>query len=202
MNNEILTMKSKTNLSCKVCDRCCKYRGDIKLTPINILEMSKFLKNSIKEFLEKYTHEVENEPPEIALNAIGEERVCILNNQDTNRCKVHKVKPIQCVMFPLMPVDINNDLFVNMRTCPLSTENDKKVSVNKWLNSNNNIYKRNKNIYLKWIELLEEIQPKWNSLHSEQKENIKNLLFKNYNLKKNFEKQILENFKEVRKILY
>lgn len=101
-----------------------------------------------------------------------------------------------------MPVDINNDLFVNMRTCPLSTENDKKVSVNKWLNSNNNIYKRNKNIYLKWIELLEEIQPKWNSLHSEQKENIKNLLFKNYNLKKNFEKQILENFKEVRKILY
>ena len=139
MNNEILTMKSKTNLSCKVCDRCCKYRGDIKLTPINILEISKFLKNSIKEFLEKYTHEVENEPPEIALNAIGEERVCILNNQDTNRCKAHKVKPIQCVMFPLMPVDINNDLFVNMRTCPLSTENDKKVSVNKWLNSNNNI---------------------------------------------------------------
>lgn len=202
MNNEILTMKSKTNLSCKVCDRCCKYRGDIKLTPINILEISKFLKNSIKEFLEKYTHEVENEPPEIALNAIGEKRVCILNNQDTNRCKAHKVKPIQCVMFPLMPVDINNDLFVNMRTCPLSTENDKKVSVNKWLNSNNNIYKRNKNIYLKWIELLEEIQPKWNSLHSEQKENIKNLLFKNYNLKKNFEKQILENFKEVRKILY
>ena len=202
MNKEILTMKSKTNLSCKVCDRCCKYRGDIKLTPINILEISKFLKNSIKEFLEKYTHEVENEPPEIALNAIGEERVCILNNQDTNRCKAHKVKPIQCVMFPLMPVDINNDLFVNMRTCPLSTENDKKVSVNKWLNSNNNIYKRNKNIYLKWIELLEEIQPKWNSLHSEQKENIKNLLFKNYNLKKNFEKQILENFKEVRKILY
>lgn len=202
MNNEILTMKSKTNLSCKVCDRCCKYRGDIKLTPINILEISKFLKISIEEFLEKYTHKVENEPPEIAINAIGKERVCILNNQDTNRCKVHKVKPIQCVIFPLMPVDINNDLFINMRTCPLSIENDKKISVNKWLNSNNNIYKRNKNIYLKWIELLEEIQPKWNSLHIEQKENIKNLLFKNYNLKKNFEKQILANFKEVRKILY
>ena len=45
MNQEVLTLKSKTNLSCKICDRCCKYRGDIKLAPISVLEISKFLKS-------------------------------------------------------------------------------------------------------------------------------------------------------------
>ena len=43
-NEEILNLKSKVNLYCSICDKCCEYRGDIKITPINVLEISKFLK--------------------------------------------------------------------------------------------------------------------------------------------------------------
>ena len=71
---EILDLKSKVNLNCSICEKCCEYRGDIKITPVNVLEISKFLKISIGEFIENYTEEVKNEPPEIVLKGIGEKR--------------------------------------------------------------------------------------------------------------------------------
>lgn len=197
---EVLTLKSKVNLKCEICDRCCKYRGDIRLTPINVIEISKFLKISIEEFLEKYTYELKGDEPEIAIKAVGEDRVCILNDIKTNKCKIQKVKPIQCVMFPLMPINVEQDLFINLGQCKVDPK--KKTTVDKWLNGNNKIYKRNKNIYLKWIELLEEMQPKWNSISKEKQEKIKTLLFKNYTTKEKYEKQIIENIKKVRELIY
>ena len=200
MGNEILTMKSKTNLSCSICDKCCIYRGDIRLTPVNILEISKYLKIDIKEFLEKYTQTIKGEEPEIVLKGIGEEKRCILNDDKTFKCKINKVKPIQCVMFPLMPIDVEKDLFVNMKTCPIKS--NKKTSVNKWLNGNNKIYNRNKKIYIKWIQFIEEIQPIWNSLSKEKQEKIKQIIFEEYNIKRNYEKQIIKNLKIAREIIY
>lgn len=200
MENEILTMKSKTNLSCSICDKCCIYRGDIRLTPVNILEISKFLKIDIKEFLEKYTQTITGEEPEIVLKGIGEEKRCILNDEKTCKCKINKVKPIQCVMFPLMPIDVEKDLFVNMKTCPIKSS--KKTSVNKWLNGNNKIYNRNKKIYIKWIQFIEEIQLIWNNLSKEKQEKIKQIIFEEYNIKRNYEKQIIENLKKAREIIY
>lgn len=196
---EILNLKSKTNLQCKMCDRCCKYRGDIRLTPINILEISKFLKIEIEEFLEKYTHEIEGEEPEIALKSIGKEESCILNDTKTYKCKIQKVKPMQCVVFPLIPIDVKNDLFINSNSCIL--EEDKKTTVNKWLNGNNKIYKRNKDIYLIWIKLIEELQPKWKQLTKKEQETIKQLLFKEYNPNKNYKKQIIKNIQKVKEII-
>ena len=198
--NEVLTLKSKVNLKCEICDKCCKYRGDIRLTPINVIEISKFLKISINEFLEKYTYELPNEEPEIAIKAEGEESVCILNNIENNKCKIQKVKPIQCVMFPLMPIDVGRDLFINIGQCKVKP--NKNITIDKWLNGNNKIYKRNKEIYLKWIELIEELQPKWKKFSIEKRNKIKEYLFKNYEMKGNYKKQILNNIKTVREMIY
>lgn len=74
----ILNLKSKANLNCSLCEKCCEYRGDIKITPINVLEISKFLKISIEEFLEKYTLEVPGEEPEIVIKGIGEKKSVFL----------------------------------------------------------------------------------------------------------------------------
>ena len=49
---------------------------------------------------------------------------------------------------------------------------------------------------------MEEIQPKWNGFSEEKKENIRKLLFREYNLKENFERQILINMKKVRELIY
>ena len=194
---EILDLKSKVNLNCSICEKCCEYRGDIKITPVNVLEISKFLKISIGEFIENYTEEVKNEPPEIVLKGIGEKRNCIFNDKESFKCKINKVKPLQCLIFP---VDIKRDLFIITVECKVDTK--KFTTVKKWINGSNNNYKRNKNIYIKWIELMEEIQPKWNGFSEEKKENIRKLLFREYNLKENFERQILINMKKVRELIY
>ena len=199
MDNKVLNLNSKANLNCSICDRCCKYRGDIRLTPINVLEISKYLKISPKNFLEKYTIELEDEPPEIVIKAVGEDKRCIFNNSKNYKCMVHKFRPMQCVVFPLYPVDIKNDLFINTNSCIMKS--NKKTKINKWLNSDN-IYNKNKNIYLKWIELIEEIQPIWNSVSTNNKMEIRELLFMEYDLNKNFEEQIIYNFKKVRDIIY
>ena len=164
------------------------------------MEISKFLKISIGEFIENYTEEVKNEPPEIVLKGIGEKRNCIFNDKESFKCKINKVKPLQCLIFPLFPVDIKRDLFINTGECKVDTK--KFTTVKKWINGSNNNYKRNKNIYIKWIELMEEIQPKWNGFSEEKKENIRKLLFREYNLKENFERQILINMKKVRELIY
>lgn len=200
VENKILNLKSKDNLNCTLCEKCCEYRGDIKITPINVLEISKFLKISINEFLEKYTEEVKGEEPEIVIKGLGQKRECIFNDRENFKCKIHKVKPMQCVVFPLIPVDINRDLFINSKACPIDC--NKTTTVNKWINGNHNIYKKNKDVYLKWIELMEEIQPKWNSYSIEKQNRIRELLFKEYNIKKDFKKQIFENIREVRNTIY
>lgn len=197
--NEILNLKSKVNLYCSICDKCCEYRGDIKITPINVLQISKFLKISIKEFLENYTEEVKGQEPERVIKAVGEKQRCIFNDSDF-KCKIQKVKPMQCVVFPLVPVDVGRNLFINTNQCEVDTK--KTTTVNKWINGNNKIYNRNKDIYLEWIKLIEEIQIKWNQITEADKNNIKKLLFEKYDMKKNFEKQITENIKHVRKIIY
>ena len=195
---ELLGLKSKANLDCQICDKCCEYRGDIKITPINILEISKFLNISIDDFLEKYTTPAPNEEPEIVIKGVGEKRYCIFNDRETFKCKIHKVEPMQCLVFPLVPWDLDKDLFINSNSCVL--KNDKMIKVNKWLNGNNKIYKRNKFIYQKWIELMEEIQPWWKIVNEENKEKIKNVLYRKYDLHKNFEKQVLANIAEAREI--
>ena len=49
---------------------------------------------------------------------------------------------------------------------------------------------------------MEEIQPKWNSYSIEKQNRIRELLFKEYNIKKDFKKQIFENIREVRNTIY
>lgn len=196
----ILNLKSETNLHCSLCEKCCEYRGDIKITPINVLEISKFLKISIEEFMKEYTVEVVGEEPEIVIKGVGKKQECIFNNRENFKCIINKVKPMQCVVFPLVPVDVKRDLFIDSKACPRET--NKKVTVNKWVNGNHNIYKRHKNVYLKWIELMEEVQPRWKGLSKEKQENIKTILFKEYDMKKNYEKQVLSNIKRAREVIY
>lgn len=196
----ILNLKSKANLNCSLCEKCCEYRGDIKITPINVLEISKFLKISIEETLKTYTEEVENEEPEIVIKGIGEKKECIFNNRENYKCMINKVKPMQCVVFPLVPVDVKRDLFIDSKACPRAT--NKKVTVDKWVNGNHKIYKRHKKVYLKWIDLMEEIQPKWKAVSKEKQKRIKEILYEEYNMKKDFELQVLSNIKKARELIY
>ena len=83
-----LMINSKVKLGCNICDKCCINRGDIKLTPINVIQISEYLNISIPEFLEKYTNKLEDEPLEIVLKPIGIKNRCILNDEKTKKFKI------------------------------------------------------------------------------------------------------------------
>lgn len=125
--SDILTLKSKEKLGCNRCEKCCIYRGDIRLTPINVCNISRFLNISIKEFLEKYTNRLKDSEPELVLKTVGELRECILYDKKIKGCGIHKVKPMQCVMFPLVPENLKRDYFYNSNQCIL--EDTKPISV-------------------------------------------------------------------------
>lgn len=196
---DILTLKSKVKLGCNMCDKCCIYRGDIKLTPINVCNISKFLGISNEEFIEKYTDRLEGRPLELVLKTRGDKRECILYDKNIPGCKIHKVKPMQCTMFPLVPENLKRDYFVDSEECKL--EDTEEITVNKWLNGNNNNYKKNKKIVLEWIDFLEQVQPQIIKYDKTQIDELYRILF--YDYKRGFpkEKQMEKKMKEITYLL-
>ena len=202
---EILTLKSKDKLGCDICNKCCIYRGDIRLTPINVCEISKYLNISIKDFINDYTDRLGEDLFELVLKTKGELRECVLYDNQTHRCRIHTVKPMQCVMFPLYPEDIKNDLFVNSGQC--KKETFPEIKVEKWLNDNNEIYKKHKDFCMYWIAFVEDIQNviHKNGLISQLDINeIYRILFENYKestIGNSYEKQARKNIEVVKTII-
>lgn len=192
---EVLSLKSKVHIDCEICDKCCINRGDLKITPINVLEISKFFKITPKEFVEKYTIKAESNKPELLIKAAGEKKRCIFNDEQTAKCKIQKVKPMQCVVFPLVPFNLDFDLFINSNQCPIKT--NKQMTVNKWLNGNNKIYKKHKAIYINWIDFLERLEPYWTNLSKDKQEEIWNTLYFDYDLNKDFIKQVEKHMEDI-----
>lgn len=197
---ETLTIKSKVKLGCNICDKCCINRGDIKLTPINVIQISRYMNISIEEFLDKYTDRLLDQQPEIVLKPIGERNTCILNDQNTNMCTIHDVKPMQCVTFPLIPIDLEHDIFFNQDTCVCDEKKEMKVI--DWLNGKNGIYVKYKKVYIEWISLVEDIQKKWDTLSSDTQNEVYKILFCDYdNNSKNIKSMVKKNFKKVRSLI-
>ena len=196
----LLTLNSKAKLGCKICDKCCINRGDIKLTPVNVIEISRYMNISTEEFVNRYTQKLINDAPEIVLKSVGNKNTCILNDQNTNMCKVHKVKPMQCVTFPLIPVDLEHDIFYKQDTCPYSESSEIKVI--DWLNGKQGIYLKYKKIYTQWIATVEEIQKKWEQLSQQNKAEIYKILYYNYDeSKNNIKHMVKQRLRKVKKLI-
>ena len=182
---EILTIKSKVKLGCNLCDRCCIY---------------KYLKISVKEFLEKYTDRPENNKLELVLKTTGKLKQCVLYDESGKKCGIHPVKPLQCVMFPLVPENLKRDYFYDSGECRL--EDAKEITVNDWVNGNNKIYSKNKKICMEWIQFIEWAQTKINEFSDEEINELYKILFESYNSKKwNLIRQMKKNMWKVEKII-
>lgn len=198
----IVSIKSKTKLGCNICDKCCINRGDIKITPVNVIEISQYMGISLHEFIEQYTENVENQPLEIVIKAIGSHRRCILNDSQTYKCKVHPAKPMQCVTFPLIPIYLEKDIFYKQDTCVC--ENQEEMAVLDWLNGKNGIYVKYKKIYMEWISFVEEMQKKWDKVEPTVQNQIFNLLYYNYENKccgSKIEKSVRNNIRKARRLV-
>ena len=197
---EILTLKSKVKLGCNLCDKCCIYRGDIRLLPINVWRISKYLNLSIKEFLEKYTERPMRNKLELVLKTTGELKQCILYDEIGKKCGIHSVKPLQCVMFPLIPENLKRDYFIDSGQCKI--EDAKVITVNEWVNGNNNNYRRNKKICMEWIKFIEWAQIKSENLSEDKIDELYRILFENnYSRTWNLKRQMLKNMWNAEKFI-
>lgn len=195
-----MTLKSKTKLGCDICDKCCINRGDIKITPVNVVEISRYMNISLHEFIDLYTEKLEDQPLELVIKAKGSHNRCILNDPLTSRCQVHRVKPMQCVTFPLVPIYLEKDIFYKQDTCVC--ENQKEIEVIDWLNGKDGIYMKYKRIYMEWINFVECMQKIWYKLNPEVQEEIFNILYFNYKSNDdNIEKSVKNNIKKVKKMI-
>ena len=197
---DILTLKSKVKLGCNLCDKCCVYRGDIRLLPINVWRISKYLNITVKEFLNQYTIRPEGNKLELILKTKGELRQCILYDENGKKCGIHQVKPLQCVMFPLVPENLKRDYFYDSGQCRL--EDAPEITVNEWVNGNNKIYSKNKKICIEWIQFIEWAQKKINDFSEEEIDELYIILFERFNSKNwNFINQMKRNMWKAEKII-
>lgn len=87
---------------CTQCGKCCTYREDILLSPMDIFRMARELGITSNQFCEKYCNSYIGDTsriPIVRLNSVGKDARCpLLKN---NKCIVHSVKPAVCALFPL-----------------------------------------------------------------------------------------------------
>lgn len=197
---DILRLNSRVKLGCNMCDKCCVHRGDIRLTPLNVCEISKYLNISIKEFIEKYTDRPKGNALELVLKTTGDNNQCILYNEKIHGCGIHNVKPMQCVMFPLVPENLKRDYFSNSEECML--EDAKEITVDEWLNGNNNIYSKHKKMCMDWIDFIEYVQPQLNGYSKEEIDKLYKMLFEDYNVNDwNLKLKIKKRMFKIKKII-
>ena len=87
---------------CDQCGKCCAYRDDIILSPMDIFRMAKELKISPVDFYHEYcvfNIGEHTRMPIVRLGSVGKDHHCVLLKN--HKCSVHKVKPAVCGMFPL-----------------------------------------------------------------------------------------------------
>lgn len=159
---------------CTQCGKCCVYREDIILSPMDLHRMSKELNMSHTDFIIKYCSShigSASRMPIIMLRPVGKDRRCpLLRN---NKCSVHNVKPAVCAMFPLgryiaFPKGefgartIESSEVKYMLQPPECGDESETHTVREWL-SGFDISLEDK-VYLRWNQVLSELSVKLQQL--------------------------------------
>ena len=92
--------------TCNSCGMCCRNRGDISLTPLDVLRMSQFLKMYPRDFIKVYC---DIHPYlDVRLKVTGPFRSCVFlktNPKGKNSCAIYKVRPMACYLYPLKMIE-------------------------------------------------------------------------------------------------
>ena len=87
---------------CDQCGKCCTYRDDIILSPMDIFKMARELKITPVDFYHEscvFNIGEHTRMPIVRLGSVGKDYHCVLLKN--HKCSVHTVKPAVCGMFPL-----------------------------------------------------------------------------------------------------
>lgn len=109
------------NVSCNNCGMCCRNRGDISLTPLDVFNISQYLKMYPKDFINTYC--VVGRYLDVKLKATEPFNSCIFlknNSKGKTYCDIYSVRPMACYLYPLKMVEgsINEFRMDSADFCP------------------------------------------------------------------------------------
>eukprot|EP00978_Attheya_sp_CCMP212_P032743 scaffold129257_cov54-Attheya_sp.AAC.3 len=123
------TMEEETlPFSCTGCGNCCRTRGEVYLSPKELVKASNSLDMSTSQFKEAYvSHEQKVKMSNTGgTNDTDEEgwvllkttpKGCIFLDQDTNECGIYEARPIQCSTYPFWPRIMKSQKSWNSEVC-------------------------------------------------------------------------------------
>lgn len=88
--------------SCNGCGLCCRREDGISVTPLDVLNISKLLRISPKDFIDKYC--VVKEDVDVRISTTGLFNECVFLHKlsnGTNRCDIYDARPMACYLYPL-----------------------------------------------------------------------------------------------------
>lgn len=119
------------NFTCSRCNNCCKHRpgeGGFtipSLLPYDIIRLSRSLKITTTEFLERYAEFDQRDWPSIKrpfLKFIGDEQEMRCPFLDDSGCSVHDDKPMICRLYPLGRFSLRTKVIITLpkklKHCP------------------------------------------------------------------------------------
>lgn len=98
------TAMDRISFKCKQCGCCCFNRGDIMVTPMDLLRYCKFFKLTPKEFLMRYTWKKSEYNQLYKIYLISKDdmfKSCIFFEADSG-CAINSIKPPVCYYYPLV----------------------------------------------------------------------------------------------------
>lgn len=155
--------KTKSNFACQRCSSCCRCRGDLELTPMDMIMICKYLNMSVEKVLEEFVViGRDNSRRKVPYIKARDDAMttCIFLDEGDNGvalCRIHEVKPIQCYMFPF--IQLIDGTFLQQR-CTVSGVGGEEREIEKIIESNSKRYKSEKDLMERYLNLLEEIDYK------------------------------------------
>lgn len=145
---------------CQRCGKCCRFRGDIPISPMDLVRYCNFFKMSPSSFLEEYAilEKVYLEPVRVYLKDKGDKQhTCIFFEEDKG-CTINAIKPPICYIYPFYEDVFGNGMTtVQLTKCVMnsaSKETIKKPVLDLIECASNNRYHIEKKSIVQYISTL------------------------------------------------
>lgn len=188
---------SNMDFKCDRCGKCCKHRGDLALTPMDIFKISQHLNMSCEETVKKYTRlSHRHNFPQIVLLSEGKQDTCVFYSK--NCCKIYPVRPSQCYLFPLILLTSLSDPNpkFSIQKCYSKTRSEEQIPVQDWISQSSGRFASEKEL-LNWYILQFSRLEKICILHSDKLNIIKKILYCDYDLSGDMELQVRTNLNKI-----
>lgn len=187
----------ETDFMCQRCGKCCKHRGDLHLTPIDVFQISKFLGITCEEMVRKYTRLSHmHNFPQIALDVVGSQDVCIFYKRQ--ECLIYPARPAHCYTFPFVICkDSEETQSFGAQLCYSRVKRQERILVKQYIQDSSERYEAEKELFRYVVDMLNIIDSICQDMNKCDLDQVKKLIYCDYNTEEEMEPQIRRNMEEI-----